>query len=231
VTRHPLDRPIWSALTTRQRGFSIGDGLARRFVAEVGPFAAIGDDDALHLDALSALIDAHGPVVLLQRGEIPRPPGTRTTLDAAGVQLVLDRLAPVAASVDLVPLGAADAPEMLALATLTEPGPFGPRTHELGGFLGVKLDGRLVAMAGERMKPEGFTEVSGVCTHPDHRGHGYAAMLSTAVAERVLARGETPFLHAYASNTAAIGLYERLGFRLRTDVGVVRLVSGADARA
>jgi len=144
---------------------------------------------------------------------------------------VLDRLAPVAASVDLVPLGAADAPEMLALATLTEPGPFGPRTHELGGFLGVKLDGRLVAMAGERMKPEGFTEVSGVCTHPDHRGHGYAAMLSTAVAERVLARGETPFLHAYASNTAAIGLYERLGFRLRTDVGVVRLVPGGDARA
>jgi len=129
VTRHPLDRPIWSALTTRQRGFSIGD------------------EDAPHLDALSALIDAHGPVVLLQRGEIPRPPGTRTTLDAAGVQLVLDRLAPVAASVDLVPLGAADAPEMLALATLTEPGPFGPRTHELGGFLGVKLDGRLVAMA------------------------------------------------------------------------------------
>ncbi|MGW4928958.1 GNAT family N-acetyltransferase [Agromyces sp. NPDC004153] len=228
MTRHPLDRPIWSALTTRQAGFSAGDALARRFDPEVGPFAAIGEDDAAHLDALSALVDVHGPVVLLQRGDIPRPSGTRTTIDAPGVQLVLDRLAPVAASVDLVPLGAADAPEMLALATLTKPGPFGSRTHELGGFLGVKVDGRLVAMAGERMKPEGFTEVSGVCTHPDHRGHGYAAMLSTAVTERVLARGEVPFLHAYASNSAAIALYERLGFRLRTDVGVVRLVSDSD---
>ena len=228
MTRHPLDRPIWSALTTRQAGFSVGDALARRFDPAVGPFAAIGDDDAAHLDALSGLVDAHGSVVMLQRGDIPRPTGTRTTIDAPGVQLVLDRLAPVAASVDLLPLGVADAPEMLALARLTEPGPFGPRTHELGGFLGVRIDGRLVAMAGERMKPEGFTEVSGVCTHPDHRGHGYAAMLSTAVAERVLARGEVPFLHAYASNTAAITLYERLGFRLRTDVGVVRLVPDSD---
>jgi len=106
---------------------------------------------------------------------------------------------------------------MLALATLTKPGPFFARTHQLGDFVGVKRDGVLVAMAGERMKPAGFTEVSGVCTHPDHRGHGYAAGLSRIVAQRILARGEVPFLHAYATNTAAIAIYQALGFRLRLE--------------
>ena len=227
MTRHPLDRPVWSALTTRQRDLSIGGELARRYDPDIGPFAAVAVDDDEHLAALGRLVVDHGPVALLQRGAIPRPPGTRPTLEADGVQLVLDRLAGVPATVGFESLDADDAPEMLALAKLTEPGPFGPRTHELGGFLGVKVHGRLVAMAGERMKPEGFTEVSGVCTHPDHRGRGYAAMLSTAVAERILARGETPFLHAFTTNRAAIALYERLGFRLRTAVEVLVLAPDA----
>ena len=221
MTRHPLDRPVWSALTTRQRDLAIGDGLARRFDPEIGPFAAVAVDDDEHLAALGRLVAERGPVAMLQRGEIPRPSGTRTVLEADGVQLLLDRLVGVPATVELEPLGAGDAAEMHALAKLTEPGPFEARTHELGGFLGVRVDGRLVAMAGERMKPDGFTEVSGVCTHPDHRGHGYAAMLSTAVAERILDRGELPFLHAFASNATAIALYERLGFRLRTPVRVL----------
>ena len=141
------------------------------------------------------------------------------------MQLVLDRLAAVPATAPIVELGPADASEMVALAKLTEPGPFEARTPELGGFVGVRVDGRLVAMAGERMKPEGFTEVSGVCTHPDHRGHGYAAMLSAVVADRIVARGETPFLHAFASNRAAVALYERLGFVLRAPVEVLALVA------
>ena len=107
---------------------------------------------------------------------------------------------------------------MLALARLTRPGPFSARTHRLGAFIGVKLDGRLVAMAGERMKPDGFTEVSGVCTHPDHRGRGYAGGLMRLVARRILERGETAFLHAYESNIGAIALYESLGFRRRRTV-------------
>jgi predicted GNAT family acetyltransferase len=112
---------------------------------------------------------------------------------------------------------------MLALATATQPGPFFARTHELGTFWGVKVDGRLVAMAGERMKPPGYTEVSGVCTDPGHRGKGYAALLSRTVATQIMARGETPMLHAYASNTPAIRLYEQLGFELRTHVNVTIL--------
>ena len=226
MMRHPLDRPVWSALTTRQRDLALGDDLARRFEPEIGPFAAVAHDDPAHLARLAALIGAHGPVVLLQRDAIPVPPGTTARLSASGVQLVLDRLPAVPATAEMVPLGPADAAEMVALAKLTEPGPFAARTPELGGFLGVRDDdGRLVAMAGERMRPEGYTEVSGVCTHPAHRGHGYAAMLSAAVADRILARGETPFLHAYTSNRAAVALYERLGFVLRTPVEVLALVA------
>jgi predicted GNAT family acetyltransferase len=107
---------------------------------------------------------------------------------------------------------------MFDLATLTKPGPYFARTHRLGDFVGVKQDGRLIAMAGERMKPDGFTEVSGVCTHPDARGRGYAGALMRVVVAKILARGETPFLHVYAANTGAIGLYETLGFALRREV-------------
>lgn len=121
---------------------------------------------------------------------------------------------------DIVPLTDADAPQMLALAKLTEPGPFLTRTHAMGRFLGVRIDGRLAAMAGERMRFPGYTEVSGVCTHPDFRGRGLARRLSAAVAKNIERRDQRPFLHAWRSNTAAIALYEALGFELRTEVNV-----------
>lgn len=109
---------------------------------------------------------------------------------------------------------------MIALATVTKPGPFAARTHALGSFFGIKENGVLLAMAGERMKHDGYTEVSGVCTHPDARGRGFARSLSAHVARRIVERGETPYLHAYATNTAAIELYESLGFRLRREMHV-----------
>jgi predicted GNAT family acetyltransferase len=120
-------------------------------------------------------------------------------------------------------LGDADAPDMLALAQLTEPGPFLAHTHMMGTFHGVRVDGRLVAMAGERMRAPGFTELSGVCTHPDFRGRGFARQLSAVVAADIQARGETPFLHAWRDNHPAIALYASLGFRLRAEVDVAVL--------
>ncbi len=202
---------------------SVGGSRARRFASDIAPFAAACDDSPESLAALAALVPAEGQVILLQAGESPTPPGTIVIKTAMGVQMVASNLAPRASMVAIERLTAADAPAMVALATLTEPGPFLARTHLLGDFLGVKENGRLVAMAGERMKPEGFTEVSGVCTHPDCRGRGYAAALSHAVATRILDRGDTPFLHAFATNTRAIALYESLGFAVRCPVMVTVL--------
>jgi predicted GNAT family acetyltransferase len=124
---------------------------------------------------------------------------------------------PASSSSDLeiVELSAADVPEMMALTALTKPGPFHKRTHELGTYLGIRREGKLVAMAGERLKVPGFTEVSAVCTHPEHTGHGYARILMLEVMERIRSRGETPFLHVREDNVRAIALYERLGFSRR----------------
>jgi predicted GNAT family acetyltransferase len=112
-------------------------------------------------------------------------------------------------------LGEADAPAMLELARLTRPGPMRPRAHRLGRFIGVRQEGQLIAMAGERMRMPGFAEVSGVCTHPDHRGRGLAGALMRLVMQAMLDRGETPFLHAYADHDGTIGLYRTLGFEVR----------------
>ncbi len=157
---------------------------------------------------------------MLQVDPVVLPPAVVATT-APGVQMVCERLADVDADPRIVALTDADWPAMLELATLTKPGPFAARTPALGDFVGIQAGGALIAMAGERMKHPGFTEVSGVCTHPDARGRGLARVLSAHVARRIIARGETPYLHAYASNTPAIQLYETLGFRLRRAVHVV----------
>jgi predicted GNAT family acetyltransferase len=213
MTHHPLDRPVWSALTTRQAPLALGDARALRFDPAYAMFAASADGSGEGLAAL-----AQGPIGLVESDLPPVPAGLRLVSNALCDQMVADAIGAREPSAAIIPLGDADAAEMLALATLTRPGPYFARTHRLGGFVGVRVDGQLVAMAGERLQPEGFTEVSGVCTHPDHRGRGYAAMLMAQVAQRILARGEVPFLHSYAHNRAAIALYERMGFRLRRQI-------------
>jgi predicted GNAT family acetyltransferase len=219
----PLDRPIWHALSTRLSHLAVGKARALRFAPDIGPLAATPDDSLEALQDLADLIAEHGTIVLLQVGESPPPPRTTVDATALGVQMVARNVVPIEPAAPVERLTDADAPEMLALATLTKPGPFKSRTHQLGGFWGIKANGRLVAMAGERMKLAGFTEVSGVCTHPDVRGRGYAGLLSRTVATQIMKRCETPMLHAYASNTAAVSLYESLGFTLRCHVTVTVL--------
>lgn len=220
---HPLDRPVWSALSMRQRMLSHGDHRALRMDQDYGPFAASVDDSPAALAALADLIPPASNVVLLQAGDAPVPPGARIERSALGLQMIAEELAAAPNDSRIERLGDSDAAEMLALAMLTEPGPFASRTHQLGDFYGIREGGRLVAMAGERMKPEGFTEVSGVCTHPDHRGRGYAGLLMRLVAARIVGRAETPFLHVYATNSGAIALYRSLGYEMRCEVTMTLL--------
>jgi predicted GNAT family acetyltransferase len=218
-----LDRPIWSALTTRQVEFAEGGPLALRFMSDVEPFAAVAIDDEPSLAQLRQLVAGGGPALLLQATPSPVPAGTRLASEAAGVQMVASRVIVADIPPGAVRLGDADSADMIELAELTRPGPFRARTHHLGQFWGIRRNGRLAAMAGERLKLPGFTELSGVCTHPDCRGHGFARALSAFVANRIQARGETPFLHAYASNDGAIRLYDSLGFTLRCEMAVQML--------
>jgi predicted GNAT family acetyltransferase len=229
-----LDRPVWSSLTSRHAALSVGGSLARRYAPDVNLFASACDDSGDALAALAALVHGGERVYVLQVPRIVAPADLATVKSAPGVQMIATRsLASATVDDDILTLGAADAPEMLALARLTEPGPFLARTHLMGTYLGVRIEGRLAAMAGERFRFPGYTEVSGVCTHPDFRGRGLARRLSAAVATRIEARGERPFLHSWKSNVAAIALYRSLGFeqRAEVDVAVLERVSSNTAIA
>jgi predicted GNAT family acetyltransferase len=215
---HMLDRPVWGALSTRQADRATGNDLARRMAPEFGVFAAPIDTSPNSLAALAALAPARGELWLVEAEDFPLPETLLTLSQTVCRQMTLSHPTPPARPCHAETLTESDAPAMLALATLTRPGPFFARTHALGRFIGIKQSGELIAMAGERMQPTGFTEVSGVCTHPGHRGRGYAGALMRMVAAGILARGETPFLHVYASNTGAIGLYDSLGFTTRRHI-------------
>lgn len=218
---HPLDRPVWASLTSHHASLSEGGALARRFARDVNLFASSRDESPAALAALGELVRPGENVFVLQVPGIVIPTGLVEVKSAQGVQMVAAAGISVTTDrADIRTLTDADAPEMLALATLTEPGPFLGRTHTMGTFLGIRIDGRLAAMAGERMRFPGYTEVSGVCTHPDFRGRGLARRLSAAVLADIVARGDQPFLHAWKSNHAAITLYRSLGFTLRTEVNV-----------
>lgn len=220
---HDLDRPVWASLTTVHAGLSEGNEHARRFVRDVNLFASARDDGAEAQAALAALVRPGERIYLLQVPALVVPSQLRAVKVASGVQMIATRPLTDEDGQDAVLLTDADAPEMLALATLTEPGPFLARTHRMGRFLGIRSGGRLVAMAGERMRFPGFTEVSGVCTHPDFRGQGLARRLSAAVVAGIQRRGERAFLHAWATNATAISLYRGLGFELRAEVNVAVL--------
>jgi predicted GNAT family acetyltransferase len=222
---HPLDRPTWHTLRSGWAALAQGDGQAMRLDLHYGPFAGTVDDAADSLNALAALAKDEGEIWLVGQDVAVAPIGLRVARTATLAQMIAQAVAPAPAPLlDWIVLDESDATEMRALALLTRPGPFYPLTHRLGRFIGVREAGRLVAMAGERMRLPGFTEVSGVCTHPDFRGRGLAGALMRIVMQAMLDRGETPFLHAYAAHDRTIALYETLGFKVRAQLPMVVLV-------
>jgi ribosomal protein S18 acetylase RimI-like enzyme len=218
---HPLDNIIWNALTTRQTEFAECFGQARRFMPEVTALGAFREPTQEGYKSLAGLVGTWGTVALFLDEPYQPRAGWEFIVGAPLLQMVCENGgAPPTSQADsepeLVELGDADSPDMIELTKLTKPGPFGKRTHELGTYLGIRRDGKLVALAGERMKVPGWTEVSAVCTHPEHTGHGYARILMAEVMRRIRTRGETPLLHVREDNVRAIELYRRLGFSRRT---------------
>lgn len=210
-----LDRPIWSALTTSQKHLAEGGPRALRYPEDMTPFADMVDMSAASFAALADLMSGSQVAALFTPEPVIVPAGFKVVLAETGEQMIGSPADSPLREGEIVTLGKTDVPAMMALTTLTKPGPFAARTHELGTFLGIRAGGELVAMTGERMKPGHFTEMTAVCVHPDHRGRGYAQALLSAVARQIEARGEIPFLHVFSSNASAIALYQRQGMRIR----------------
>lgn len=209
----PLVNPVPAALTGPLRGFGDRRGRAVRFDPDVSPFAGLpAEPDEQDWADLAALAGPGETLVLTGPGAVP-PGGWESVrpvecvqMDGTGVEAVPDP--------DAVELQVCDRAEMRELVERTQPGPWAPRTAELGSYLGIRRDGALVAMAGERLRIPGRTEISAVCTDPSARGQGLAERLVRAVAAGIVARGDRPILHGAASNEPALRLYRRMGFVL-----------------
>lgn len=208
-----LDNTVWQAMAGPHRELCTFHAGAGRYHWEITPFAGVADptDPACWAD-LEELLEGHSAALIVDPDLVP--PGWEVTRYTRGAQMLGTGLAD-APEPDAVALSPEHVPEMLALVARTRPGPFLPRTIEMGNYIGIRSQGELIAMAGERLHPTGWTEISAVCTDEAFRGSGLATRLVRAVAHGVRARGEEPFLHVAEDNLDAIRLYEALGFHRR----------------
>jgi predicted GNAT family acetyltransferase len=225
----PLDNPIWQSLITTHERFAETCNSARKFLREVSVLAGFSEPTPDNYNSLASMMRPEEQVGLFLR-EPADPPSTWTIVRTRPLLQMLCQN-PSALRVkqpEFIQLTKADVPEMLALTKLTNPGPFGTRTHELGDYLGIRVAGTLAAMAGERLRLPGYTEISAVCTHPDHLGHGYASALMGLLINRICSRGERPILHVLPENARAIQVYERLGFAKRATLHLAVLRHGEE---
>ncbi len=214
---HVLDNVCYQSLITRHAQLAESFDQARRFIHEISVIGGILEPTPRGYESLARLVKDGQTVNLALEAPYQPQPGWAVVFASPMLQMVyqgaaLRRDSALAADETIVELGKEHIPEMIELTSLTRPGPFSKRTHELGTYLGIFQNEKLIAMAGERLKVPGYTEVSAVCTRPEQTGKGYARRLMTTLMEKICDRGETPFLHVREANTRAIGLYERIGF-------------------
>lgn len=210
---HPLDTPVRSALSSRHAAFAESLGRTIRYAPSILPMASDDPDDP---HALSRLVGPGEAAAVVKPGRFDPLPGFDLAGAADLFQMVFAGRAPAPDDPRIVQLGAADVPDMMALADRTRPGPITSRALDIGRFWGIRQNGRLVAMAGERMTLTDFTEVSGICTDAEVRGQGLGRALTQHVTARIAATGSTPYLHVVTGNIPAVRLYEDLGFETRT---------------
>jgi ribosomal protein S18 acetylase RimI-like enzyme len=212
---HSLDNPIWESLATRHREVALACGDERRYPAHVAPFLGIPEPCVVTATALERLVAPDERVFLVGPEPTP-PPGWGVERLSPLVQMVCDAPTPAVAGAQVVRLTEDHRAAVLELTALVYPHYFRRGTMDLGRYFGVVTDGRLAAMAGERMATPGCREISAVCTHPDFAGRGLARALVVHLANDILAAGEVPFLHVSPANERAIRLYEQNGFRVRS---------------
>jgi ribosomal protein S18 acetylase RimI-like enzyme len=216
LTGHPLDNPLWNALGGSLAQYSRVFGGVRLLDPDIGSVAAMEQVTPANVSALASAIPYGSEILAIAPEPIPPTAELEVVHIKQLLQMVAERLTPVESSVSVDELRATDFPQMLALVEITRPGPLGPRALELGGFRGIFDGDKLVALAGERLHLDGYTEIATVCTHPGYRGRNYGKAVVSAVAQGIVESGQTPFLGVNADNIPAIRLYERLGFTHRT---------------
>ena len=216
----PLENPAWHALTSGHAHLAITSGNARRYPLDIGAFIAVPEITPETIHDLAQIVPEDNIVGMIYDDPIEHP-AWEVQFQGRAMQMVcrvpklIDR-----SGVDIVQLSEVDADAMIALTTLTQPGPFFPRTYLMGRYFGIKVDGELVAMAGERLVLEDHTEISAVCTHPDHQRKGYASMLICHVMDILMQENRTPFLHVNPENINAIKAYKKLGFKQARHIGI-----------
>jgi ribosomal protein S18 acetylase RimI-like enzyme len=216
---HLLDNPIYNALASGNENLSLGNEQAKYFLPEVDPFAGLKENSRADMDALYRISQAESFFILFMPGEVEIPDQWKIVRRMKILQMVYEKPGELrAASRELVDLNESDIPAMLDLTKMTNPGPFLSDTIRFGNYAGIFDGDRLIAMAGQRLQPKPFVEISAVCTHPAYIGKGFASMLISDQIRRITASSGIPFLHVLEDNAVAIKIYQKLGLAARRKI-------------